>query len=164
MTGKEETNLMDIQQSMPVDVNDFIKSLPKDKQETATRLIFAMEQSIETSYNGPIPPPSYLKGYKDVLPNAPERILAMAEKQQEHRMKMEESLVERNLRLSERGQRLGFVIVILFLAASVFLAINGHENLAYLIMGTTLLGVLAVFVLNKLPWFNKDEEELVTEE
>lgn len=143
----------------PVDVNEFIKSLPPDKQETASRLMFAMEQSVETAYNGPIPPPDYFKGYKEVMPDAPERILAMAERQQEHRIEMERMIINRNLRLSERGQIFGLIIVVLFLIAAVVLALEGHDRLAMIIMGTTLLGVLVVFVLNKLPWFNKDKEE-----
>lgn len=166
MPNKDKQNQMHVQQTsqQPVDVNEIIKSLPHDKQEIVSRLIFAMEESIETSYKGPIPPPDYLKGYKDVLPNAPERIFAMAEVQQKHRMAMEKMIVGRNLSLSERGQILGFVIVVFFLVAAVYLALNNHEKLACFIMGTTLLGVLVVFVLNKLPWFNKDNDEIETED
>lgn len=166
MSSKEKQAHTQIQQTTqpPVNVNEFIKSLPPDKQEMASQLIFAMEQSIETSYKGPIPPPDYLNGYKEVLPNAPERILTMAEEQQKHRMAMENMIVRRNLQLSERGQFFGFIIVLLFLIAAIYLALNNHETLAGIIMGTTLLGVLGVFVLNKLPWFNKDNDEVEIEE
>lgn len=166
MPGKDKQNHTQIQQmpQQPVDINEFIKSLPHDKQEIASQLIFAMEESIETSYKGPIPPPDYLKGYKDVLPNAPERIFTMVEEQQKHRIAMEKMIMERNLGLSDRGQILGFIIVVLFLVAAVYLALDNHETLACIIMGTTLLGVLVVFVLNKLPWFNKDSDEIKTEE
>ena len=40
-------------------------------------------------FTGPIPPPEILHQYREVLPDAPERILSMAEKQQNHRMDLE---------------------------------------------------------------------------
>ena len=38
---------------------------------------------------GPIPPPELLAEYDQVIPNGAERILSMAEKQSDHRMRME---------------------------------------------------------------------------
>ncbi len=142
----------------PIDINDFIRSLPEDKQETAMQLMFAVEQS--TSFKGPLPAPEDFSAYKETLPDAPQRILSMAEKQLGHRTDIEKTIVERNLSLSERGQWMGFVLAILFLAASMVLAFTGHEMLGSIIMGSTLLGVLVVFVLNKLPWFNKDNSAI----
>ena len=42
------------------------------------------------AYSGPLPPPEDFGAYKAVLSDAPERILAMAEKQIQHRISMEE--------------------------------------------------------------------------
>lgn len=142
-----------------VDVNEFIQSLPEDKRETAMQLMFAVEQS--TSFRGPLPAPEDFKAYQEVLPDAPERILSMAEKQLGHRTDIEKTIVERNLSLSDRGQWMGFVLAIMFLIASMILAFTGHELLGSVIMGSTLIGVLVVFVLNKLPWFNKDSKNLL---
>ncbi len=137
-----------------VDVNEFIQSLPKDKQEKAMQIMYAVEQS--TSFRGPLPAPEDFKAYKEVLIDAPERILSMAEKQLGHRTDIERTIVERNLSLSERGQWMGFFLAILFLVVSMILAVKDHEMLGSVIMGSTLLGVLVVFVLNRLPWLNKD--------
>jgi uncharacterized membrane protein len=41
-------------------------------------------------YQGVLPPTSQFQEYDDALPGAAERILRMAEHQQEHRMRMEE--------------------------------------------------------------------------
>ncbi|SEF42315.1 Predicted membrane protein [Xylanibacter ruminicola] len=142
-----------------IDVNEFIQSLPKDKQETAMQIMFAVEQS--TSFRGPLPAPEDFKAYQEVLPDAPERILSMAEKQLNHRTDIEKTIVEKNLSLSNRGQWMGFILAILFLIASMILAFTGHELLSSIIMGSTLLGVLVVFVLNKLPWFNKGHENVL---
>jgi uncharacterized membrane protein len=91
-----------------------------------------------------------------VLSDAPESILSIAEKQMAHRRSMEKAIVERNLSLSERGQWMGFCLAVLFLVASMILAFTGHELLGSIIMGSTLLGVLVIFVLNKLPSYNRE--------
>lgn len=51
-------------------------NLPKDQQTILSRGIFAIQQS----YSGPLPPAREFREYKEVMPDAPERILAMAER------------------------------------------------------------------------------------
>lgn len=51
--------------------------------------IVAESKSV-TAYSGPIPPPESLEKYEQVVPGSAERILAMAEKEQEHRHKTED--------------------------------------------------------------------------
>ncbi len=45
-------------------------------------------------FSGPIPSPAMLKRYNDILPNAADRILAMAEQQQNHRIHIEKTVIE----------------------------------------------------------------------
>jgi len=42
-------------------------------------------------WSGPIPPPAVLQQYDAVLPGAPERILAMAERQHQHQIEQEKA-------------------------------------------------------------------------
>jgi uncharacterized membrane protein len=49
--------------------------------------------SAEAHFIGPLPPPGLLKGYENVCPGSAERILAAFEKQSEHRMKLEKTVV-----------------------------------------------------------------------
>jgi uncharacterized membrane protein len=50
-------------------------------------------QLIQQTFSGPIPPPTLLAEYNKVVPNAAERILAMAEKQSEHRQFLEKKVI-----------------------------------------------------------------------
>ena len=50
-------------------------------------------QKSEISFSGPLPHPDIMKGYDDIVPGAAERILKMAENQQNHRFKLEEKIV-----------------------------------------------------------------------
>ncbi|EHI56450.1 hypothetical protein HMPREF9333_00312 [Johnsonella ignava ATCC 51276] len=52
-----------------------------DKEDISTK-----EYSLSASlFSGPLPPPSILQGYEDVLPGSADRILKMAEKEQSNR-------------------------------------------------------------------------------
>lgn len=62
-----------------------IGDLPPDQRlEQIRELLEIKEQQLVSvqskSFSGPIPPPEYLKQYQEVVPDAPERILVMAEK------------------------------------------------------------------------------------
>lgn len=104
---------------------------------------------MESSWRGPLPPPWVMQEYGEVIPNMPERILRMAEKQSEHRQFLEKQSLQAPIDQSKRGQLLGFVIAVLFLLATVFLALNGFTVVAGVLGGTTLIGLVAIFVTGK---------------
>ena len=60
------------------------------KEKEQVRQVVA--EVIRSEFSGPIPPPNIIKGYEEVLPGSADRILAMAEKQSNHRQEMEKGL------------------------------------------------------------------------
>jgi hypothetical protein len=46
------------------------------------------------AFQGPLPPPDLLRGYQDILPDAPERIFQLTEKEFSHRQRMEEKALD----------------------------------------------------------------------
>ena len=60
----------------------------------------------ERIFTGPLPPPDILKGYNEVVSHGADRIMKMAELEQEHAHKMD----NRCLLLVIAGQLLGFLI------------------------------------------------------
>lgn len=56
----------------------------------------------QVEFSGPLPHPQTLRQYDEVLPGAAERILRMAEKQQDHRIGMDQSGVRRKLGTGSR--------------------------------------------------------------
>lgn len=56
------------------------------------------------------------------------------------------------------GQIFAFIIAITFGGGSVYLGLEGHDILAGILGGTTVVSLAAIFVLNKLPVFNKEQE------
>jgi uncharacterized membrane protein len=72
---------------------------------------------------GPIPPPGMLADYDKVVMDGAERIVRMAETQSTHRQRTEWAEI-----VNERwGMGLGFVTLLLFLAAMIWLIIGGFE-------------------------------------
>ena len=60
---------------------DLLRELPKDVQ-------IQYVQSI--SFSGPIPPPGLMSAYENVHPGLADRIMTMAEKEQDHRLDMDQ--------------------------------------------------------------------------
>jgi uncharacterized membrane protein len=79
--------------------------------------------AFSAAYAGPLPPADQLRAYEAVLPGAADRIISMAERQQEHRLDLERTTVHEAASRSRWGLRLGFVIAVLVIgvgAAAIF--------------------------------------------
>lgn len=118
----------------------------------------------EAYWAGPTPPPAILKQYNDALPEGAERIVAMLERQEEHRISEEEkdgehvramergslalttARVQGELRITGRSQVFGLLIllaVILPGGAGLILGILNHEGVAAIVGGLLSGGGLA---------------------
>ena len=49
-------------------------------------------EMIQGEFSGPIPPPNIIEGYEKIVPGSADRIISMAERQSEHRQKMEQKM------------------------------------------------------------------------
>jgi uncharacterized membrane protein len=112
------------------------QSLPKTQNPKPHSI-----QSIEQHYSGPIPPPSMLEKYNQVIPGSAERILKMAEEQAEHRRVLEKTAIRSDVRNSTLGIICALVISlgVLFLA---YYAIRMNQPTAGTIIGAIGLGSL----------------------
>jgi uncharacterized membrane protein len=71
---------------------------------------------LSMSYRGPLPPSGEFARYEQVLPGAADRILAIAEKEAEHRRANQDQLVDASIKYSGRGQIFALVIAVLAIA------------------------------------------------
>ena len=62
------------------------------------------------AFQGPLPPPSMFGQYDQVLPGSAGRIMAMAEKEQAHRIAWESRCLDAAARDTVRGQWMGFAV------------------------------------------------------
>lgn len=126
-------------------------SLSKEKKEKLSNVFGGLIISeIEAfSYSAPYPPPDMLRAYNDAVPNGAERIMAMVEKQSNHRIDLESNVISEQSSQSSRGQIFGFILAIVCLGISTLLSMNGHEVVAGIVGGATIVGLVTVFVTGR---------------
>lgn len=133
---------------IPANINDILEELPEDKRKVIVSTMLAIE---ERSYSGPLPSPEDFNAYEQTLKGSTDRIMSMTEKQVDHRIDMEKTIVKKKFFQSTLGQVLATILILFFGFISYSLAMNGHDTVAGIIGVTTVIGLAVVFVLNKIP-------------
>lgn len=119
------------------------EGIPKQKKQ---QIIQGIVVSMRKTHIGPLPDPETLTEYSEIIPNGAERIMQMAEKQLDHRMKMENKVIGGQMLQSNIGQFLAFLIGIAALVASTYCIINGYEWSGSLIGIGGLTGLVTAFI------------------
>ncbi len=127
-----------------VSLDEILKDETIDQSTKISILLRRINKSI--TFSGPIPHPTILKGYEEVLPGSADRILSMTEKEGEHRRKIETELVKNDNIRSYLGQIAGFTIAIVGLGGSIYLGINDKVWASGIMSAGTLTGLVTVFV------------------
>jgi uncharacterized membrane protein len=118
--------------------------------------------SVSASFSGPLPPPEILARYNDAVPDAAERIIAMAEKQAEHRMGLESRVIDADIRRANAGVVAGFLVALAFLGGSVFLVFTGHTQAGVIVGSLDLVGLVSVFVYGTISRRSEREQRAKT--
>ena len=140
------------------------RGVPDHPVEGVTRIEQSIVQQVE-SRGGPLPDPESLRVYKDIQADYPERILRMAEIEQEHRHKTEREVLAAEIsdkiderRETKRGQLCGLAAVALVIATAItcYVILPGAAGAVVAsILGTgTLGGLVTAFV-----WARKDRHD-----
>ncbi len=106
--------------------NIFEGITPKRKKELLKSISITMIQ--EKSHSGPLPDAETLIKYDSVIPNGADRIMKMAENQQEHRMIIEKKIIFEQSSQSKLGQWFGLIIGIVGISCGTFLAYSGETT------------------------------------
>jgi uncharacterized membrane protein len=125
-----------------IDPNIF-QGIPKQKKQ---QIIKSLVVTLHKTHIGPLPDPETLTQYSAIIPNGAERIMQMAEKQLDHRMKMETKVVGGQMLQSNIGQILAFLIGIAALSASTYCIVTGHELSGSIIGIGGLTGLVTAFI------------------
>jgi len=124
------------------------ENIPKKKKyEILQSLSFTLIQ--EKSHSGPLPDAETLVKYNSVIPEGADRIMTMAEKQQNHRMQIENKVINSQSLQSKLGQVFGLIIGIVGIASGTYLASIGKTTVGGIIAGGTVVSLVSVFVLGK---------------
>lgn len=101
-------------------------------------------------FSGPIPPPEALARYEEIQSGAADRIIKMAEKQQDHRMSLEKKAIGGQIDQSKRGQIFGFVAILLCIGVAIFFAASfDMTTFAASFLSITMVVLVGLFVTGK---------------
>lgn len=100
-------------------------------------------------FSGPIPPPSYLARYNDVVPNGADRILSMAERQSAHRESLETKVVDGNLQSQRQGQTRAFILALIVILCGTYLMATGKSAWGFAAIVSSLTALVSVFAIGK---------------
>lgn len=128
------------------EISRIIKEIPSEPDRRMIEAVIT-----ERRFSGPLPPPEFLFAYKEILPGSPERILSMAEREQQHRHETEKTVVNKTMQQRSRGQWLGFSLALFFGVAALIFGLNGEVWLSGIFGTTTVISLAIIFALNQQP-------------
>ncbi len=111
-------------------------------------------------FTGPLPPPEQLIKYNEAVPNAAERIIAMAEKQSTHRQQLENTVLQVEAQRSSLGLTAAFVLSVLALSASTFCIYANHDIAGASIFGASLTSIVIAFLRGTSSRRSEREEKM----
>jgi uncharacterized membrane protein len=104
------------------------------------------QTTLAASFSGPLPPPSTLERYEQVVPGAAERLITMAERNQSHRHALETAAVHHEIQIANRGQISAALVALASIGAGTYIASLGQT-----VAGTGLIGgVIATIAIAHL--------------
>lgn len=103
----------------------------------------------QSAFQGPIPPPSILNEYNIIVPDAAERIIQMAEKDQKHVHEMEKAALEGQKSVESRGQNYAITAVGMALGVVAYMSYLEHPKEAAALGTAVIVGLAIAFVSGK---------------
>lgn len=113
------------------------------------------------TYSGPTPPPEHLREVENVIPGGADRLLRMAEKNQDHQIAWEMKVLGIEGKNSTLGLWFGMFALILLVGAALISLVLGATGVALALVGTTALGLIPAFIKGRglLNFWSKTEKD-----
>lgn len=119
-------------------------------EENRAKVAVIIEETIsEISHHGPLPLPADLADYEAIQKGFAERIMQMAEKEQNGRLSSFNDLAGKEYNLKSRGQNYGLISVLVLVAFASFLAYLGATESAAWVAGGGIAGIVGIFVTGR---------------
>lgn len=100
-------------------------------------------------YQGPLPLPAHLEHYEKIVPGAAHRILAMAERQSNHRQTIERRTINTNNLTSVLGQIFALLVAFRAFAFSAHAMEQGHPAAAVTTIISTITALVSIFLYGR---------------
>ena len=102
------------------------------------------------NWSGPLPPPAALAQFNEIIPNGAERIMAMVEQEQAHRIAMDQKAQRAEVWDTLGGKVLGATMALAAMAGAIYTAfIGAHWVVSVAIVGVPITALIGKFVRDK---------------
>jgi uncharacterized membrane protein len=107
-------------------------------------IVQAFHEIVEVamSYQGPLPPPAMLRSYDDVVPGTAERIVAMAEREQQHRHRWEREALSADRWYAMVSLTAGWSVAVALAMAAAAAGIWGDWRVGVALAATSATGMV----------------------
>lgn len=113
-------------------------------------------------FSGPLPHPSLLKEYQELIPDSPERFLQMVEEEGKHRREtetknikyrseLEIKAISEKISYDKRGQWMAFILAVSIISIGAISIFNGDTIPGSITLGISAVGLAGVFIKGKNP-------------
>lgn len=109
---------------------------PVEGEPNEESAIFYAQQKF---HSGPLPSVEMFKAYGEVVEDAPERILCMAEKEQDAAHEFSRKALSHEKTLVSQGQWMGFIAMMVALLGGIYLALHGEVWFAAALVSPAVL-------------------------
>ena len=121
-----------------------------------------VSETHQTTLTGPIPSPEVIAGYEKVLVGSADRIIKMAEKEQDHRHRFQLRNQTHRATLTFVGQMFAFLIAVFGIGGGIYLVKNDKSVAGFGVFFTSLASIVGLFFYNrnqpKTPPIGKQEQ------
>ena len=101
-------------------------------------------------WQGPLPPPGALAQFNQIIPNGAERIMAMVEQEQQHRIAHENTELKATVSDFRRGHWLGGVLSLAAIAAAAYTAhIGAHPMVSIAFVSLPIMAAIRGFLTKR---------------
>lgn len=133
-------------------IREQIQGLQPEQANKAAQIAV---QFAAAQYSGPLPLPQHYAEYEKILPGAADRILSMAEKEQNHRHSREKKVNN----YPYWGLAVGAILSVLCFTFSYLLFVNGRPVGGGAMLSVSVLGVIGWFVNGRIGTHENGEPE-----
>lgn len=114
------------------------------EQTEASRL------GVNQFWQGPLPPPAILEQFRQLVPDAPDRIFKAWETESEHRRSFEMTALQGNIRTVRYGQFSAAAFALAAMGVTCFCVWIDQPWVAGIVGGTTVVSVVGAFLYQRL--------------
>lgn len=140
------TEIISVDEAVAANVLERLGPLVAPENLQQVGMIVSQTISQVSHHSGPLPRASELAKYKSIDNSFAERIVRMAEKEQEFRHSIPDKVIKKDFTLKSRGQHYAMAVCFLVIIFASYIAYLGNTDMAGKIAIGTLIGLVSVFV------------------